>query len=192
MPINDIQRILSAPDFDSMSALNGHLAALMAKRAQLDELINNVESTIKTIKGEITMTDEEKFKGFKEKLVADNERQFGKEIRQKFGDETVEKSNARVLNMTREQYDETKQLTEELNAALKAAVEQGDPAGPLARKACELHKQWLSKFWGSYSKEAHIGITEMYVADERFKAYYEKIAPGCAEFLREAVKVYCK
>jgi hypothetical protein len=28
----------------------------------------------------------------------------------------------------------------------------------------------------------------MYVADERFSAYYEKIAPGCAVFLRDAMQ----
>ena len=32
----------------------------------------------------------------------------------------------------------------------------------------------------------------MYVADERFKAYYDKIAPDCAEFLRSAIQIYCK
>ena|GEM_PF-6469195 len=32
---------------------------------------------------------------------------------------------------------------------------------------------------------------EMYASDERFKEHYEKIAPGCAEFLRDAIKIYC-
>ena len=31
----------------------------------------------------------------------------------------------------------------------------------------------------------------MYVADERFRKYYEAMAPGAAEFLREAVLAYC-
>ena len=35
------------------------------------------------------------------------------------------------------------------------------------------------------------GLAEMYVADERFKAYYEAVAPGAAEFLRDAIKAYC-
>ena len=43
----------------------------------------------------------------------------------------------------------------------------------------------------AYSKEAHRGLAEAYVADERFKAYYEAIAPGAAEFLRDAVRIYC-
>ena len=76
--------------------------------------------------------------------------------------------------------------------ALKAAFEQGDPSGELAQKACELHKKWLCLHWDEYSKEAHIGLTMMYVADPRFTAYYDKIAVGCAAFLHDAVSIYCK
>jgi len=30
----------------------------------------------------------------------------------------------------------------------------------------------------------------MYVADERFRSYYDKEQPGTAEFLRDAVLIY--
>ena len=31
---------------------------------------------------------------------------------------------------------------------------------------------------------------EMYVGDERFRAYYEAIVPGCAAFFRDALNLY--
>ena len=31
------------------------------------------------------------------------------------------------------------------------------------------------------------GIAELYVLDDRFKAYYDRYVPGCAQFLRDAV-----
>jgi hypothetical protein len=37
-----------------------------------------------------------------------------------------------------------------------------------------------------------MGLGEMYVADERFSANYEKLGAGCTEFLRDAINVYCK
>jgi len=44
-----------------------------------------------------------------------------------------------------------------------------------------------------YSLEIHKGIAAMYVADERFKAYYDSEVTGCAELLANAVKeVYNK
>ena len=127
-----------------------------------------------------------------QKLIDDNERQFGEEIRTKYGEERLNRSNARVLNMSRRQYAELEQLTTELNETLKAAFQQGDPAGELAQKACGLHKKWLCCYWDKYSKEAHVGLTQMYVNDPRFTAYYDKIAPGCTAFLRDAVAIYCQ
>jgi DNA-binding transcriptional MerR regulator len=192
VPLDEIRRILSAEDFNGLSALQNHLSALKGKRDQLDLLITNVEKTIKALKGEIVMSDKEKFEGFLKKMVDDNEQKYGKEIREKYGDETVDRSSAKFLNMSREQYTELERLTNELNETLKLAVESGDPGGELARKACELHKKWLCFYWDEYSKEAHIGVTQMYVDDPRFAAYYEKIAPGCAAFLRNAVAIYCR
>ena len=38
--------------------------------------------------------------------------------------------------------------------------------------------------------EAHIQLVEMYGQDERFTAFYEKIAPGCAAFFAQAVRAF--
>lgn len=190
--LEEISRILDAPGFNKTAALESHLDALLNKKKQLEKLIANIEKTILTEKGEITIMDEERFKGFKKRMVEENEEKYGAEIRGKYGDETVEKSNAKVMGMTKEQYAEVEKLSAELNETLKAAIKLGDPAGELAQKACELHKKWLMYFWDGYSKEAHMGLGQMYVADERFSAYYDKIAPGCAEFLRDAIMIYYK
>ena len=191
VPLEEISKILSSQDFDGANALQDHLSALLAKRNQLDLLIANVEKTISTLKGETIMSDKEKFNGFTEKMVADNEKQYGQEIRAKYGDVAVDASNVKIKGMTQAQYAEVEALSAELNETLKTAFEQGDPTSELAQKTCELHKQWLCYFWDSYSKEAHIGVAQMYVDDPRFTAYYDKIAPGCAVFLRDAVLVFC-
>jgi DNA-binding transcriptional MerR regulator len=194
MGLSDIMQILSAPDFEPLAALAEHLDALKSKRGQLDALIRNVEKSIKAMKGEIIMGNDEKFEGFKRDLIADNEQRFGAEARAIYGDEVVDSSNAKLSGMTKEQYAGLEQLTEELNGALLAAFEQGDPAGEAARKACGLHKDWLCTYWsdGIYSKEAHLSMAQTYVSDERFKAYYDNIAPGVAAFLHDAIVAYCE
>ena len=192
MPLGEIKRILSAPGFDAGAALRGHLAALAAKRDRLDALIRNVEKTIQNQKGEIMMDDQEKFEGFKQQLIDDNEASYGKEIRERYGEEAVERSNARIRGMPPEQYAESERLANAYQAALKDAFGQGDPAGALAQEACDLHRQWLCCFWDHYSKEAHLGAAQLYVDDPRFGEYYDKIAPGCAAFLRDAVAIYCQ
>ena len=192
VPLDEIKRIMHAKNYDSAAALHEHLASLKAKRSRLDVLISNVEKSIAASKGEITMNDKEKFEGFKKSLIDENEKKYGKEVRAAFGDRAVDDSNDRLMGLTPEKYAEVQDLSRRINESLKAALEQGDPSGELARDVCELHKKWLCFFWKSYSKEAHMGLAQVYVDDPRFRKYYDDIAPGAAEFLHDAIMIYCK
>jgi DNA-binding transcriptional MerR regulator len=188
--LENIKEIVTNPTFDGEKALREHRVKLLEKRQQLDLLITNVEKTIASTERRMIMTDQEKFEGFKKKLIDDNEKKYGKEIREKYGEEAVNRSNQKLKNMTPEQHEKITKLTEEVLATLYAAFETGDPAGELAQKAADLHRQYLTFYWDSYSKEAHAGIAQMYVDDERFTAYYDKKQPGAAAFLRDAVHIY--
>lgn len=188
--IDKIKEILDSTDFDELRALTTHREQLLNKRKQLDLLINNVERSIQAKGGRLKMKDNEKFEGFKRNLLDENERKYGKEVREKYGEETVKASNDKFMKMTKEQYEEFEKLSIEVLDTLEAAMETKDPAGDLAQKACELHKKWLTFTWKDYSKEAHAGLAQMYVDDERFTAYYDKRKPGMAEFLRDAIFIY--
>jgi DNA-binding transcriptional MerR regulator len=190
--LEDIKSLLIAPDFDRARAFASHLSALQAERERLDTLIQNVTLSIAAMKGDITMKEKEKFEGFKQQLIDENEQKYGTEIREKYGDETVDESNAHLMGLSKEQYKEGERLGLELEETLKAAFETGNPAGELAQKACDLHRQLLSVFYPKYNKEYHKALGEMYVADDRFRANYDKLAPGCTEFLRDAINIYCK
>lgn len=190
LQLDTIKEIVKSPSFNAAKALSEHREQLLDKRVQLDRLIANVEKTIASNEGRITMTDKEKFEGFKQKIVEDNEKKYGKEIREKYGEDAVNKSNQKILNMTQHEHDEVTKLSEDLHITLAEAFKTGDPAGKLAQKAADLHKRWLTYYWNEYSKEAHAGLAQMYVDDERFTAYYDKEQPGTAEFLRDAVSIY--
>lgn len=188
--LDSIKDIVTSPSYNGANALKDHREKLLAKREQLNMLIANINKTIEASEGRINMTDKEKFEGFKQKLIDENEKKYGKEVREKYGDTVADESNNKFKNMTQEQYAEFEKLSVTVNETLKEAMATGDPAGELGQKAADLHKQWLSFTWGSYSKEAHAGLAQMYVDDERFKEYYDKIQPGAAEFLRDAIHIY--
>lgn len=194
VPLKRIKDIMDAPDYDKAKELEKQLQQLLLQKEQLELLIQNISKTISNLKGENVMSDTEKFEGFKQKMIDDNENEYGKEIREKYGDEIIDASYAKVKGMSQKQWEEAKKLSEQILVTLKKAFEQGDPTSELAQKACDLHRQWLCMFWkeGTYSKEAHKALAEGYVADERFTAYYDKIAPGCTKFLRDAIAVYCE
>lgn len=188
--LDQIKEIVTAPSFDEVNALKEHREKLIEKREQLEILIANVDKTIASTEGRMEMSDKEKFKGFKKKLIEDNEKKYGKEARDLYGDEAVDHSNAKLMNMSQEEYEQVTKLEVEVRETLAKAFATGDPAGELAQKAAELHKKWLCFYWKEYSKEAHAGLAQMYVDDERFTAYYDKDQPGSAEFLRDAIHIF--
>lgn len=151
--LEKIKRIITAPSFDELKALKEHRNKLLNKRRQLDLLIGNIDQTIALREGRTTMTDQEKFAGFKEKMIEDNEKKYGKEIIRKYGDEAVAKSNQAIKGMTAEEYAKWEQLSVSLLETLKTAMATSDPAGELAQKTADLHRQWLSIVWVTIIKK---------------------------------------
>lgn len=191
--LTDIKRILDDPVFDEKRALHSHLASLKTQQERIGQLIASVEKTLASKERNTTMSDTEKFEGFKKKLIEENEEKYGAEIREKYGDDAVDGSNAKMMGLTEAQYQEMQSIAAEIMQLLHEGMELGDPASEVAQRACDLHRQWLNFTWkeGMYNKEAHKGLAEMYVADERFKKYYDAEVPGTAEFLRDAIAIYC-
>jgi uncharacterized protein YdhG (YjbR/CyaY superfamily) len=163
------------------------------QKNQLNLLIRNLQKTIGTLKGEQIMSDHEKFEGFKQKMIDENEAKYGEEVRQKYGDEVAHAANQKIKNMTQQQMEDAAKLSIEVNDAIAKALATEDPKGEAALIACELHKEWLCIYWpeGYYRPEAHRGLAEMYCQDPRFREYYEKIGPNCADFLKEAINHFC-
>lgn len=186
--LHHIGQILDDASFDKLEALRGHLEALQSQRKQLDRMIHTVHKTIIAEEENVTMSDQEKFESFKREAVQANEATYGAETRERYGDDTVDKSNARMMNLTQEQYQAWKALDEEIGRRLEAAVAAGEvPEGEEGKAITALHKQWLDFSWASYSPQAHVGVAAMYPVDERFRMYYDKRVAGCAAFLAKAV-----
>ena len=137
------------------------------------------------------MSDQEKFEAFKERLVRENEEIYGKEIREKYGDEEVDATNKKLLNMSEADYERFKNLGEEIKTRLKEGVVSGTrPESEEAKRIVVLHKEWLGITWKKYTEEAHKAIANMYICDERFRAYYDAEVSGCADLLEQAVRFW--
>lgn len=191
LELKQIQKIIYQSDFDVMRALQEHLLELEAKKKHMESLIFTVEQTIRSMKGECEMSDKEKFQAFKERIVRENEEKHGAEIREKYGDDEMDSTNRKMLNMTEEEFERFQNLGKEINAQLEEAVRAGEkPESERGKRIVLLHKEWLGKTWKQYTKEAHIAIGNMYISDERFKLYYDKEVAGCATFLEKAIRYW--
>lgn len=186
--LKQIAALLDDPGFDRLTALRSHLTALESQRDRLDVMISSLRRTISAEERNERIMDREKFEAFKRSAIEKNEAMHGREVREKYGDEAMDSANRRVMNLTQEEYAEWKAIGDEILLRLeKAVAENADPAGSEGRAIAELHKKWLSFSWEKYTLQAHKGVAQMYVLDERFTRYYDRAVPGCAEFLKNAV-----
>lgn len=114
-------------------------------------------------------------------------------MRDRWGNAAAEDANRKMLKLSKAQFDRFQSLERESSSALEAAVQAAaDPAGEEGRRMYELHREWLGFTWIFYTPEAHCGLAEMYVADERFTAYYDGNVAGCATWLRDAIVAHTK
>lgn len=191
MELKTIQKTLDAKDFNLLLTLKNQRQTLIEKKLQLEQLILNLTKTIQKEEGKKTMTDKEKFEGFKKELVDQNERLYGEEIQRKYGSEVLEQIGQKVLSLSQEEYHIMQSLEDKILALLEAAVQnQADPSGPDGQEIASLHKTWLLYTWSSYTTDAHRGLAQLYVADPRFTSYYDKNISGCAEFLKKAIEAF--
>lgn len=186
-----IQKILYQDNFDIIKALEEHLLELEEQREYTNSLIRTVKQTIWSMRGECEMSDKEKFEAFKQRMVKDNEEKYGEEIRQKYGDEEIEASNKKILNMSQNDWERFENLEAEIKERLKEGVLSGiTPESKEAKEIVLLHKEWLGMTWKKYTKEAHKAIATTYISDKRFRMYYDKEVEGCANLLEQAVRYW--
>ncbi len=192
----DLKRIkacLDAPSFNRLQALHEHLSALRSEQERLERLISSVQNAIDAEERDECMSDEKKFEAFKKQKIDENERRYGKEARQRYGDREVDASNAKLMELTKAQYGEWEQLDEEIRNRLETAVKgAAKPSDDAAREIVEMHRKWLTISMRSCDAARHRGIAQLYVLDERFTAYYDRNVEGCAQFLRDAVMCWVK
>lgn len=186
-PLKKIKQILDDPSFDKSIALSLQYRLLTEKKKQIETMLKTLDQTIKNEKGEITMTNEEKFTGFD---FSTNP--YEEEARKLWGDKVVEQANAKVNNMTK-----TEQLAikESFEAEFHnlAAVRKHSPASQEAQLAIDHFFHYLNDTHGNiYSLETFRGLGEMYVADERFTKNIDKFGDSLALFLKDAMRVYAE
>ncbi|GBG11624.1 MerR family transcriptional regulator [Paenibacillus agaridevorans] len=182
--LKKIKEIVTSKSFDRLEALERHRERLNEKRSQLEQLLRTVEQTIRHAKGEVTMTNEEKFKGFD---FGSNP--YEQEARERWGDKAVDESNAKMEKL--KQDGKMQAFQDEMNELYRklAAVRHDDPSSEASQEAIG---QWFTLLnqMGSYSLEAFKGLGQIYVDDARFTRNIDQFGEGLALFMRDAMAYY--
>ncbi|WP_084102535.1 MerR family transcriptional regulator [Demequina sp. NBRC 110051] len=183
-PLGDIATIVEADDpAVTIATLRDHLGALTAERDRFARLAATVATTIDSLERGTTMTNEQLLDGFEH-------RKYEPEARERWGDDAVDRSNARWKALGTEGQQRHLDAHREVVEALGAAIRVGfAPDSDEVQEIVTKHHAWLSLFW-TPTAETYRGITQMYVDDERFRRNYDEVAPGAAALLRDAADIW--
>ncbi len=184
-PLDEIAVLLDDPDTDPMEHLRRRHRVLSDRIAELQQMAAAVERAMEARKLGINLTPEEKFEVFGK----EDPEQYADEVYERWGQtEAYRESQRRVSSYTKEDWLRIKAEQEDWSRRFVAVMDSGAPAdGEAAMDLAEEHRQQICRHFYQCGYEIHTGLAGMYLADDRFKAYFESIKPGMAQYMHDAM-----
>lgn len=157
---------------------------MILKKERLERIIDALDSAEK---GNITMT------AFDNSDYETARKQYETEAKQRWGEtEPYKEYNEKTANYAKDKWQEVNVGLITVFAKFAECKNNGhtadsDEAQVLVKKL----QDYISENYYTCTKEILSGLGQMYVADERFKSNIDKNGEGTAEFVREAIEIYC-
>ncbi|HEY9766190.1 MAG TPA: MerR family transcriptional regulator [Chroococcales cyanobacterium] len=182
----EIAAIIDRPGFDKKQALLTHKQLLLEKQKRLQAMIGSVERTIVAMERGIPMEKESMFEGFDESRMEE----YREEARAKYGKEIVDQSYQKVSKYSKEEWAAIQAEGREIEESLASRLDE-DPASPEVQQRVEQWFRLINDRYYNCTLEIFRGLGDLYVYDPRFTKHYDKVKPGLAEFMRQAMQIFC-
>ncbi|MFJ7205339.1 MerR family transcriptional regulator [Streptomyces sp. NPDC098789] len=184
-PLDEVAVLLDDPRTDPQEHLRRQHALLADRIGALQRMAAAVERAMEARTMSINLTPEEKFEVFgdhdPDRYAAEAERRWG-------ATDAYAESRRRAAAATKEDWQRIMGESDDINRRLAALMDTGASAESIgAMDLAEEHHAWIDGHCYACSYEMHTSLGEMYVADERFTAYYDRVRPGLAVYLRDAI-----
>lgn len=167
--------------------LRRHREVLVARRARVDAMLAALDARLAAFQrgAHETMRSEDVkalFDGF-------DPTEHEEEARQRWGHTAAYAESARrTKGYGKADWDRYKQEAQVIAERIVLHMRAGaPPADPAVQAAVEAHRLLIDRWFYPCSVELHRGLGALYVSDPRFTANLDKIAPGYARYLSEAI-----
>jgi DNA-binding transcriptional MerR regulator len=185
LALDEIRALLDDPEVDGLAMLQ-HPHALLLQRADgLQRTIKAVEELMNAHRSGIQLSAEEQVEIFGTTAFGE---EYAVEAEQRWGDtDAWRQSRERVSRMSKQDWIDLKAEGDALLADLAQAKRDGvAPGSPEGDALAARHRASIERFY-ECGGDMHRGLVEMYLADERFAAYYDDVEPGLAQFVHDVV-----
>jgi len=187
IPLDEIGAAIdAAPDRGAL--LRKHRRELVGKRTRIDAMLAAVDAALEVLeKVNMTMQPED----FKTLFDGFDPEDYEDEARTRWGTSAAYKESARRTSQYgKPAWEAIRRDSDAIHARLCELMQHGATASdPAVQAAVEDHRMHIDRWFYPCSPQVHRGLGELYVADPRFAANLDKVAPGFAQFLRDAISV---
>ena len=184
-PLKSIVEILASPTYDKQKALAEQKRLLTLKKERLERLIAALEQAEK---GEITMS------AFDNSEYETARQQYEDEAKQRWGDtDAYKQSQAKTAGYSKEKWNDVLAGMNGVFAEFAECKKCGESAdSKTAQQLVKKLQAYITANFSHCTNDILAGRGRMYVCDERFKNNIDSSGEGTAEFVAEAINIYCK
>jgi DNA-binding transcriptional MerR regulator len=186
-PLSQIKIMVNSPNFDNEIALNDQRKLLEIKKDRIVRLIETIDNTIENMKNGTKINSDELYGSFSK----DEMEKYKEEAKKRWGNtQAYKQSMERTKNMTKEDFKKIEAKNQMILAKIVQHMDKG-ASDPIVQEGIKEHFQGMQVFYDC-SYEMYRNLGKMYVEDKRFTAYYDKVKPGLARFMCEAMGVFAE
>ena len=173
-------------DADPAAHLRRQHGLLLARVARLREMVTAIEYLLEAKTMGINLSPEEKFEVFGDFDPDVHE----DEVRERWGGSDAYRDSARrTAGYSKEDWLRIQRESGDLMRRWLEAFDAGVPAtSQAAMDLAEEHREQITAHFYECSYEIHLGLAEMYLADERFRAFYDNERAGLAQYVHDAIE----
>jgi DNA-binding transcriptional MerR regulator len=185
--LGEIGDILDDPGFDPLAALESHRQLLEERIQRTNRLLQTIDRTIAKLTEsgmDEKVTDEELYAGF----TAEQRERYDREVNEQYDLQLVAEANRRVRKMSKARWEALQQEGEEINQSLAALIDR-DPGDPEVQALIGRHYAMMNQFF-PVSADIYRGLGQLYITNDEFRAFYDRIKPDLADFLQPAMAYY--
>jgi DNA-binding transcriptional MerR regulator len=184
LSLEEIAELLTE-DGDPVTVLTRQYDRLVRQIDRLTQIAQQVRTTTEARRMGIELRPDELLEVFGD----DDPTVHAEEAERRWGDtDAWQESRRRTSSYDKNDWLRMRSEQEEVEQRFAAAQSAGlPPTSAEAMDVAAAHRAHLSTWFYEVSPEMHRGLADMYVADERFTAHYENVAPGLASYVRDAI-----
>lgn len=179
MPLEEIKQRVQSPYFDLQATLEDSSDLLERKKKHIDELVERIQS----------YADQTSSGKNSSKTDVNGQHEYAAEAFARWGGtDAYKQSQQRTKHFTQDDWNRVKGEMDDITRSIAKLIGRS-PHDTTVQAQMQRYYDFLRTFY-ELSPEFFAQLGDMYVTDPRFAKTYNDVAPGLAEFMRDAMEAF--